>query len=103
MARSRRSKAKGFRSAHRRIADVRAGRSVHRRIPDLAERRAEGRSLTRSRRRASFRRPRILSNRRPDGPEVRYALTIEEPSVGVAQHRHAQKWKTPLQRYTLPN
>ena len=77
--------------------------SAYRRIPDPDQREAECVLMTRSRRRESFRRPRILSIRRPDGPEVRYALAIEEPSVGAAQHRHAQKWETPLQRYTLPN
>ncbi len=40
---------KGFRSAHRRIADVRASMSAHRCIPDVAPKGAEGRTLTRSR------------------------------------------------------
>ncbi len=45
-----RSMATGFRSAHCRIADVRAGMSVHRRIPDAGPTGVEGRSLTLSRR-----------------------------------------------------
>ena len=48
LARSRRSMAKGFRSAHRRIADVRAGMSVHRRIADLIPSHGEGQLLTQS-------------------------------------------------------
>ncbi len=48
LARSRRSAAAGFRSAYRRLTDLRGRMSVQRRIPDLAPKGSEGRFMTQS-------------------------------------------------------